>query len=47
MEVKSYTKNARMSPTKVREITRAIQGKNAVETAERLKFYPRKSAALE
>ena len=46
MEVISYTKNSRMSPVKVREVARVIQGKNAVETAERLKFYPRKSAAL-
>ncbi|MGB0369822.1 MAG: 50S ribosomal protein L22 [Opitutales bacterium] len=46
MEVISYTKNSRMSPIKVRDITRVIQGKNAVETAERLKLYPRKSAAL-
>ena len=46
MEVISYTKNSRMSPTKVREITRVIQGKPAVETAERLRFIPRKSARL-
>ena len=45
MEVISYTKNSRMSLTKVRDVARVIQGKNA-ETAERLKFYPRKSAVL-
>ena len=35
-----------MSPVKVREITRAIQGRNAAEAVEILRFIPRKSARL-
>ena len=46
MQVKAYTKYARMSPVKVREITRAIQGRNAAEAVEILRFIPRKSARL-
>ncbi|MGB0343799.1 MAG: 50S ribosomal protein L22 [Coraliomargarita sp.] len=46
MQVQAYTKYARMSPRKVREITRAIQGRNAAEAAEILRFIPRKSARL-
>ena len=46
MQVKAYTKYARMSPVKVREITRAIQGLNAAEAVEILRFIPRKSARL-
>jgi large subunit ribosomal protein L22 len=46
MQVQSYTKYARMSPVKVREITRAIQGRNAAEAVEILRFIPRKSARL-
>jgi large subunit ribosomal protein L22 len=46
MQVQAYTKYARMSPVKVREITRAIQGRNAAEAVEILRFIPRKSARL-
>ena len=35
-----------MSPRKVREITQAIQGRNAAEAVEVLRFIPRKSARL-
>jgi len=46
MEVRAYYKNARMAPKKVREVAREIQGMNAVEALETLKFVPRKSARL-
>ena len=46
MQVQAYTKYARMSPRKVREITKAIQGRNAAEAVEVLRFIPRKSARL-
>lgn len=46
MQIKAYTKHARMSPRKVREVARAIQGRNANEALEVLKFIPRKSARL-
>ena len=46
MQVQAYTKYARMSPVKVREISRAIQGRNAAEAVEILRFIPRKSARL-
>lgn len=46
MQVHAYTKYARMSHRKVRDITRAIQGRNAAEAVEILRFIPRKSARL-
>ena len=46
MEVKAYTKYARMSPLKVRKVARAIQGRNAGEALEMLSLIPRKSARL-
>jgi large subunit ribosomal protein L22 len=46
MQVQAYTKYARMSPRKVRDITRAIQGRNAAEAVDILRFIPRKSARL-
>lgn len=46
MEIRALTKYSRISPKKTREITRVIQGKNAVEAVELLKFIPRKSARL-
>lgn len=46
MEVNALTRFARMSPKKVREVARTIQGLPASEAAERLKFVPRKSARL-
>lgn len=46
MEVKALTKYARMSPIKVREVAREIQGLPANEAMDLLKFIPRKSARL-
>ncbi|MGF1451574.1 MAG: 50S ribosomal protein L22 [Opitutales bacterium] len=46
MEVKAIYKNARMSPKKVGEVTRVIQGRTAGEALQMLKFIPRKSAEL-
>lgn len=44
MEVQAVLKNFRMSPQKVREVVRQVQGMNAVEALATLKFTPRKSA---
>jgi large subunit ribosomal protein L22 len=46
MEVRAITKYLRMSPRKVGEVTRLIQGKTASEALELLRFIPRKSARL-
>lgn len=46
MEVLALTKYARMSPKKVREVAREIQGLPANEAMDLLKFIPRKSARL-
>lgn len=46
MQIQAYTKYSRMSAKKVREVAREIQGKNAAEAAELLRFIPRKSARL-
>lgn len=46
MEIRALTKYSRISPKKVRDITRVIQGKNAAEAVELLKFIPRKSARM-
>ena len=46
MQVQAYTKYSRMSPVKVRDITRVTQGRNAAEAVEILRFIPRKSARL-
>ena len=46
MQVKAYTKYARMSPQKVRKVARAIKGRNAAEALEILNLIPRKSARL-
>ncbi|MCD6338229.1 MAG: 50S ribosomal protein L22 [Verrucomicrobia bacterium] len=46
MEVKAVMRNARMSPQKVREVTRRIQGLGAEEALAVLRFIPRKSARL-
>ena len=46
MEVKAIYRNARMSPKKVMEVTRVIQGRTAGEALQLLKFIPRKSASL-
>jgi large subunit ribosomal protein L22 len=46
MQIQAYTKYSRMSAKKVREVAREIQGKNAAEASELLRFIPRKSARL-
>jgi len=46
MEVQALTRYAHMSPKKVREITRVIQGRPASEALELVRFIPRKSARL-
>jgi len=46
MEVQALTRNARMSPKKVREVARTIQGRNANDAVEYLALVPRKSARL-
>ena len=46
MEVQALTRYAHMSPKKVREITRIIQGRPASEAIELVRFIPRKSARL-
>ena len=46
MEVQALTRNARMSPKKVREVARTIQGRKAPEAVEYLTLIPRKSARL-
>ena len=46
MEVKSISKNVRMSPQKVREVTRQIQGMNALRAQAALAVVTRKSARL-
>ena len=44
--VKAIAKRVRMSPIKVRQVTRLIQGRNAEEALEYLRYIPRKSARL-
>ena len=46
MEVQALTRNARMSPKKMREITRAIQGRKVAEARNLLGVITRKSARL-
>ncbi len=46
MEIQALTKFVRMSPKKVREVAREIQGREANEALELLTFIPRKSARL-
>ena len=46
MEVFALTRNARMSPKKVREVARTIQGRMAIDAVEYLTLIPRKSARL-
>jgi large subunit ribosomal protein L22 len=46
MEVQALTRYARMSPKKVREVARTIQGRKAVEAVDYLTLIPRKSARL-
>lgn len=44
MKVQALKRKFRMSPQKVREVVRQIQGMNAVEAMNVLRFVPRKSA---
>ncbi len=44
MEVHAIYKNFRMSPQKVREVVRQVQGMNALQALATLKVVPRKSA---
>ncbi len=46
MEVQALTRYARMSPKKMREVARTIQGRPAAEAVEFLNLVPRKSARL-
>jgi large subunit ribosomal protein L22 len=46
MEIQALTRNARMSPKKVREVARTIQGRSANDAVALLSFIPRKSARL-
>jgi len=46
MQVQAITRNVRMSPQKMREVVRQIQGLPAQEAVARLAFVPRKSARL-
>ncbi len=46
MEVQALTRYARMSPKKMREVSRIIQGRKAVEAVDYLALIPRKSARL-
>jgi large subunit ribosomal protein L22 len=46
MEVQAITKNFRMSPQKVREVVRQVQGLPAEQALAVLQFVPRKSARV-
>jgi len=46
MEIQALTRNARMSPRKVREVAVEIQGRPVVEATDLLALIPRKSARL-
>jgi large subunit ribosomal protein L22 len=46
MQVQAITRNVRMSAQKVREVTRQIQGLNALQAQAILAVVPRKSARL-
>lgn len=46
MEVQALTRYARMSPKKVREVARTIQGRKASDAVDYLTLVPRKSARL-
>lgn len=46
MEVQALTRYARMSPKKMREVARTIQGRKAPEAVDYLTLIPRKSARL-
>jgi large subunit ribosomal protein L22 len=46
MEVQALTRYARMSPKKVREVARLIQGRRVAEALDLVTLIPRKSARL-
>ncbi|HEY3755105.1 MAG TPA: 50S ribosomal protein L22 [Opitutaceae bacterium] len=46
MEITAITRYAHMSPKKVREVARTVQGRPATEAVEYLTLVPRKSARL-
>ena len=46
MEIQALTRNARMSPRKVREVANLIQGRSVNEAIDFLTLIPRKSARL-
>jgi large subunit ribosomal protein L22 len=46
MEVQALTKYVRVSPKKLREVTRVIQGRPAAEALDLLQLIPRKTARL-
>ena len=46
MEVQALTRYAHMSPKKVREVARTIQGRKAPDAVDYLTLIPRKSARL-
>ncbi len=45
-EIQAITKYARMSPTKLQQVTRVIRGHSVQSALDILKFIPRKSARL-
>jgi large subunit ribosomal protein L22 len=46
MEIQALTRNARMSPKKVREVARLLQGRPVPEALDYIALIPRKSARL-
>ena len=46
MEIQALTRNAHMSPKKVREVARLIQGRSVTEALDYIALIPRKSARL-
>ena len=46
MEIQALTRYARMSPKKMREVVRTIQGRKAPDAVDLLSIIPRKSARL-
>ena len=46
MDVQALTKYQRISPKKLREVTRVIQGRKATEALDLLKIIPRKAARM-
>ncbi|MDI1320904.1 MAG: 50S ribosomal protein L22 [bacterium] len=46
MEIQALTRNARMSPRKVREVANQIQGRRVNDAIDFLTLIPRKSARL-